>query len=159
MSSDLFSTSQLLDFWPSEGRSYIDNTNATIRFILYAASAVYLLTGDFRVVYLGLIVMGFLMYSMNTKGISYFNEDYNEPAPKQAPNTMNISGIPPPDEHPVNLMNRQVPDRTIPVPKYDPTNFMNTAFPGILRSNGVMGRTTGDPDQRGAGFTQNRALS
>ena len=158
MSSDLFSTSQLTDFWPSEGRSYIDNTNATIRFILYAASAVYLLTGDFRVVYLGLIIIGFLIYSINSKGISYFNEDYDEPKTSEPPSPILNQNIPV-QENPVELMNRQIPDRTIPVPKYDPTNFMNTAFPGILRSNGVMGRTTGDPDQRGAGFTQNRALA
>ena len=82
MSSDLFSSSHLTDFWPSEGRDYIENVNATIRFIMYTSVVIFLISGDPRAIYLGLIIGSFLVYTSEKKGHPYFepkNEDYQDP--------------------------------------------------------------------------------
>jgi len=158
MYSELFSTDNLSDFWPSAGRTYLENTNATIRFILYTSVAVYLLTGDYRVVYLGLIIICFLLYSLDSKGVSYFKdeEDYKEPIVtgerthwgRQRRTT---------EPEVLNQKQQSALDRTILVPLYDPHNFMHTAFPTIVKDNGGMGRSVGDPNARGPGNVQGRA--
>jgi len=98
MSRDLFSTRQLMDFWPSEERSYIDNINATIRFIMYSSVLIFILSGDPRVVYLGIIVTSFLLYSADRKGAF---EDYEE-EPVVVPSFADVQTPQPYPEAPVN---------------------------------------------------------
>ena len=133
MSSDLFSKDSLTDFWPSDGRTYLENTNATIRFILYASVLVYILTGDYRVVYLGVVVIAFLLSTLDSKGVSYFEDrvDAQPSVPKAVDLVQKQQSI---------LTERQF--ASMPS-EFNPSSWAQTAYPTI-HANGTS--AIGNPD-------------
>lgn len=68
---EVFASDKLLHFWPTKDQSFKDNTEASIRFILYASVAIYLFHGDYRYVYLGLAVVAILLYTVEQSPESY----------------------------------------------------------------------------------------
>jgi hypothetical protein len=68
---EIFASDKLLDFWPTDTKSFRDNTEASIRFILYASVAIYLIYRDYRYIYLGLAVIALLVYSVHESPSTY----------------------------------------------------------------------------------------
>lgn len=66
---EVFKSSDLLKFWPSEAQSANERVSATTRFILYASCIVYIISRDPRVFALGALALGILYYMWNTNMI------------------------------------------------------------------------------------------
>ena len=70
---ELFDKKKVLQFWPRSDQSVDDRINASTRFIIYLAAAVYLVKRDPRVLYLAVMVIGtmyFLYKSGHIKGVA-----------------------------------------------------------------------------------------
>ena len=70
---ELFNTKKVLQFWPRSDQAVDDRINASTRFILYLATAVYLVKRDPRVLYLAAMVIGtmYILYkSGHIKGVA-----------------------------------------------------------------------------------------
>lgn len=66
---ELFRADDLLKFWPSSNQTGKERTLATARFIIYSTCIVYVIQKDIRVVALGILVLGVLLYLQKNKMI------------------------------------------------------------------------------------------
>lgn len=57
---EIFAKDKILNFWPTSSQSHQENVFSTIRFILYASVLIYIITKDYRAVYLGLAVIAYI---------------------------------------------------------------------------------------------------
>lgn len=57
---EIFAKDQIMNFWPSKTKTHQENVFATIRFILYASVLIYILSRDYRAVYIGLGVITYI---------------------------------------------------------------------------------------------------
>jgi hypothetical protein len=73
---EIFASDKIKNFWPSSTQTPQENTFSIIRFILYASVLVYLITGDYRITYLGLAVIAYMVFT-NVQ----VNESYAPPHP------------------------------------------------------------------------------
>ncbi len=66
---ELFNKKNILSFWPDANQSIDDRVNAASRFIIYAASIIYLIKRDVRVIFLAGMVIGVLYILYDKKMI------------------------------------------------------------------------------------------
>ena len=57
---ELFRSDKILSFWPSENQSVAERINASTRFILYLACALYIIKRDIRIIVLAFVAIGAL---------------------------------------------------------------------------------------------------
>lgn len=57
---EIFARDKITKFWPTSTQTRQENIFSTIRFILYAAVLIYIITKDYRSVYLGLAVITYI---------------------------------------------------------------------------------------------------
>lgn len=71
----LFKKTRVLDFWPSKKQSPADRTNATARFMVYAACILYLLNRDVRLLILAMMSFA-VMYVLYLGNVIKDDETY-----------------------------------------------------------------------------------
>jgi hypothetical protein len=77
--NELFRSDKILVFWPNDKQTADERINASTRFILYLACALYLIKRDIRIIVLALMVLG-ILYVFNKAGVvkdytPVFNEE------------------------------------------------------------------------------------
>jgi len=77
---EIFASDKIKNFWPSSTQTPQENTFSIIRFILYASVLVYILTGDYRITYLGLAIIAYMVFT----NVQVY-EKYAPPPPRPPP--------------------------------------------------------------------------
>ena len=104
---EIFAKDKLLKFWPSSTQTHQENIFATIRFILYASVLIYIITKDYRVVYLGLGIIAYI----NLVGV-----EVQESYVTEEPPTETFTDIPAPTDQ--VKMATGIPQETPDVPDF-----------------------------------------
>jgi hypothetical protein len=112
---EIFAKDKILNFWPSSSQTHQENVFSTIRFILYASVLIYIITRDYRVVYLGL---GIIVY-INFVGVEVKESYMDQPIPPPEPE-LTAPGIP--------QTTPDVPDFLKVHPKIDATGLIQRFF-------------------------------
>jgi hypothetical protein len=138
--SKLFETDKLYDFWPSGYATQEQNTQSTVRFILYATVVAFLITRDVKYILIGAAAAAFVM----SQYTSLFSEVYEDesPPPKQAQQVF--------DENPL-ISDNAFTNRFNPVPTNDLKTHLESRFSGMMGPNCREDPSKCDPDARGLG--------
>jgi hypothetical protein len=91
---EIFANDKLSNFWPSSSQTHQENVFSTIRFILYASVLIYIITKDYRVVYLGLGIIAYVTFVGVEVKESYVDEPYPNMIPPINPPSIVQNGVP-----------------------------------------------------------------
>jgi hypothetical protein len=140
--SKLFEPDKLYDFWPSGYATPFQNSQSTIRFIIYATFVAFVITRDMRYILIGAAAAAFVM----SQYTSLFSEVYED----ESPNTPTKQAQQVFDENPL-ISDNAFTNRFNPVPKNDLQTHLEARFPGMLVPNCREDPSKCDPDARGLG--------
>lgn len=151
---ELFDRDQLFVFWPSPEYKRRDNTMAALRFIVYSSIILYILTRDWRIMWICmLIVFGAIILSPLYDVHGYSPNPYNNrmptdtgplPAPDPATvqeylNEASPFGVVPvaqSDVNPPPVSNQRVYARQfVHIPERDTTALTNSLYPYLVDKN------------------------
>jgi Family of unknown function (DUF5762) len=144
---EIFAKDKITKFWPTKSQSHQENVFATIRFILYASVLIYILTKDYRAVYVGLAVIAYI----TLVGVEVV-EGYDAAVPQAAgvPQTTDAAGVP--------QTTPDIPDFSQVHPTIDTTSLQQRFFKfpvneieSLKQLNGPLGRSDTVPYFLGRG--------
>jgi len=140
--SKLFEPDKLYDFWPSGYDTPVQNSQSTIRFIVYATLVAFVITRDMRYILIGAAAAAFVMSQYTSLFSEVYEDESPSPPPKQAQQVF--------DENPL-ISDNAFTNRFNPVPKNDLQTHLESRFPGMLVPNCREDPSKCDPDARGLG--------